>query len=124
MMKNKIKTNYLKSIIIISVGFVIAFLLTKWDGFLAIAVIMGLIGFFSNYLSKKIVFVWMKLAWLLSLIIPPFFLGIIFYLFLFPIAILSRLFGEKDPLRLKNKGTSFFVAVEKEFDKASFEKPW
>ena len=77
-----------------------------------------------NSLAEKIDFLWMKLAWVLSLIIPNILLSAIFYLFLFPIALLSRIFGNNDPLHLKNKGDSNYVDNEKEFDKASFEKPW
>jgi len=66
----------------------------------------------------------MKLAWVLSLIIPNILLSSIFFLFLFPIALLSRLFGKKDPLMLKNPEKSVFRNQEKKFDKSSFENPW
>lgn len=66
----------------------------------------------------------MKLAGFLSLIIPNILLGIIFFLLLFPIALLSRLFGKNDSLNLKNKSGSTFKNVNKEFDKISFEKTW
>lgn len=86
------------------------------------AVAVGLIGVFSRFLSEQIDWVWTKLAWILSLIVPNIILTIIFYLFLFPIALLSRVFGKKDPLMLKNQPTSVFRDVEKEFDKVSFER--
>jgi hypothetical protein len=122
-MKNT-KTNPIKTILTISVGFMLVYLVTKWNWALSVSLIIGVIGICSNYLSQKIDFVWMKLTWLLSLIIPNILLGTIFYFFLFPISILSRLLGKQDPLHLKNKGNSVFITINKDFDKASFEKSW
>jgi hypothetical protein len=122
-MKN-IKSNPIKTVLTISVGFVIVFLVTKWNWTILISLIIGLIGLCSNYLIKKIDYLWMKLTWLLTLIVPNILFGTIFYLFLFPISILSRLFGKKDPLHLKNKVNSVFTTIKKDFDKTSFEKSW
>lgn len=122
-MKN-IKTEPTKTVLTIAVGFIVIYFVTKWMPALWVALIVGLIGVFSTYLTEKIDFLWMKLAWVLSLIVPNILLTIIFYLFLFPIALLAKIFGNKDPLRLKNTGASNFVNCEKEFDKASFEKPY
>ena len=66
----------------------------------------------------------MKLSWLLSLIVPNIILSIIFFLFLFPIALLSRMTKKEDQLRLKNIYQSTFKEVNKTFDKKSFENPW
>lgn len=117
-------TNPAKTVLTISVGFILVYLFTKWKWAISLAVIIGLAGILSNYLSQKIDFLWMKLTWLLSLIIPNIILGAIFYLFLYPLSILSRIFGAKDPLHLKNNSESVFKTVHKNFDKASFEKTW
>ncbi len=122
-MKDK-KTNITKTILTISVGFVLVYLATKWNWAILVSFVVGLIGIVSTYLSQKIEFLWDKLTWLLSLVVPNILLSAVFYLFLFPVSILSKLFGKKDPLRLRNKGSSVFVKVDKDFDKTSFEKPW
>jgi hypothetical protein len=88
------------------------------------AIAVGLAGVFSNYLSTKIDFLWMKLTWFLSLIVPNVLLSIIFFLLLFPIALLARMFGKNDPLNLKNKNDSNFKNSNSQLDKDSFEKPW
>ncbi len=118
------KTNPTKTVLIISIGFILVFLLTKAHWAIIVALIIGIIGAFSSYLSRQIDFVWMKLSRLLSLIIPNILLSIIFYLFLFPIALMSRLFLKKDPLMLKNTHESVFKSSNKKFEKTSFEKPW
>lgn len=118
------KTNPVKTVLIISVGFILIYIITKWNWAITVSFIIGLIGVFSTYLCRKIDYIWMKLSWLLSLIIPNILLGVIFYFFLFPISILSKLFGKKDPLFLKNKTGTTFIETKKQFSKESFEKIW
>lgn len=120
----KVKSDPIKTVLAISVGFMVIFLITNWKWAILVSLIIGLIGLFSIFLSKKIDFLWMKLSWLLSLIIPNIILGIVFYLILFPISIFSKLFRKKDPLILSNKLNSTFTVTNKSFDKKSFENPW
>ena len=122
-MKNY-KSEPIKTCLTISMGFLIVFLVTKMQWAITVALTVGLIGMFSTFLSKKIDFLWMKLTWILSLIVPNILLGAVFYLFLFPISMLSKLFGKRDPLLLNNNNSSTFTTMHKEFGKASFEKPW
>ena len=113
-----------KTVLTITTGFIAIYFLAGWKWAIIIAFLVGLAGMFSKYLRKMIDFAWMKLAWILSLIIPNILLGIIFYLFLFPISVLSRLFGDKDPLKLKNKHSSLFINTTLSSPKESFRKPW
>lgn len=123
-MKNKIKSNPAKTVLTISVGFIIVFLVTRLNWALTVSLVVGLIGVLSDYLSNKIDYLWMKLTWILSLIVPNILLGIVFFLFLFPVSLLSKLFGRKDPLHLKNKSDTVYVTIDRQFDKDSFENPW
>ena len=118
------KSEPVKTCLTIAVGFIVIFLSTKGLWALYIALVIGLIGMFSDYLSQKIDYLWMKLTWVLSLIVPKILLGAVFYLFLFPISVLSKLFGKRDPLLLKNGVKSTFVEKNKAFSKQDFEKPW
>jgi hypothetical protein len=118
------KTDPVKTVLTISVGFMVLYFITKWDWAIITALVVGSAGVFSTYLSEKIDFLWMKLAWVLNLIVPNILLTIIFFLLLFPIAILSRMFGKNDFLNLKDKNDSNFKDSSRQLDKASFEKPW
>lgn len=120
------KTNPLRTVLTLSVGFIVLYFITDWKWTIPAALLVGLAGIFSPYLSAKIDYLWMKLAWFLSLVIPNILLSVIFFLLLFPIALLSRLFNQanKDPLNLQNKAQSNFKSSNKYFDKVSFEKPW
>jgi hypothetical protein len=118
---NKDKTK--ETILVIVIGFLVVYLVfsLKWALYTSLSV--GIIGILSTALSKKIEWVWMQLTKVLSYIVPNILLGLLFFLFLSPIALLSRLF-KKDPLMLSNKYKSYFIDVQKPIDKASFEKIW
>jgi hypothetical protein len=117
--------NASKTVLIITVGFLVLYFFSKKDVFLYIAMGAGLLGSVSDYLADKIDWLWTKLGWLLSLIVPNIIMTIIFYVILTPTAFLSRLFGKSDPMDLKNTQSSLFKEKkETTFSKESFEKPW
>ena len=120
----KIKSDPVKTVLVITVGFLVVFVIAKWQWALYTALVVGILGVLSEYIAKKIDFVWMKLTWVLSLIIPNILLTLVFYLFLTPIALLSRIFGEKNQLGLKNNQNSMFKGSNKKFEPESFEKTW
>lgn len=121
---NQLKSDPIKTILVITVGMLVVYVATKWHPALVIALVIGLSGILSNYLAKKIDFLWMKLTWVLSLIVPNILLSIIFYVLLTPIALLSRIFSKNDQLFLKNTSQSTFKEYNKNFDKDSFKNPW
>ena len=113
-----------KTVLIITVGFLVLYLVSKQNAFLYIAFGVGLLGSISDYLAEKIDWLWTKLGWLLSFIVPNIIMTIIFYVILTPTAFLSRIFGKSDPMDLKNTQASLFKEKESKFSKESFEKPW
>lgn len=118
------KTDTSKStILVISMGFLILYLLFSWQWAVIVSVIVGVVGILSSFFSKKIEWGWMKLAKLMGYIIPNILLSIVFFLFLFPISLLSKLFSN-DPLMLSKKYETHFIDINKETDKISFEKIW
>jgi hypothetical protein len=121
---HKFKSDPIKTVLVITVGMLVLYFVTDVKWLLIVSLIVGLTGLISPYLAKRIDFLWMKLAWILSLIVPNIILSIVFYLFLTPIALLSRLFGPSDPINLKNSTDTLFKDYKKAVDKASFEKPW
>src|SRR5689334_4912420 len=111
------------TMLVISMGFLGLYLIFAWKWAVFVSLAVGLTGILSDVLSKKIEWAWMKLSRILSYIVPSILLGLLFYLFLFPLSLLSKLFT-KDPLMLSDKYSSYFVNVERKIDKASMEKPW
>jgi hypothetical protein len=113
-----------KTVLVITVSLLILYMLTKWRWAIWASLLIGLAGLLSGYLAKMIDFFWMKLAWVLGLIFSNILLTILFCFFLTPIALLSRLFRNKNQMILKNSALSLFKDCKKDFEKASFEKPW
>jgi len=118
------KTDSSKStILIISMGFLVLNLLFLWKWALIVSLVIGITGIMSTYLSQKIEWIWMKFAKLLEYIVPNIILTLVFFLLLFPISLFSKLFS-KDPLMLKKNNKTYFIDINKQMDKSSFEKIW
>jgi hypothetical protein len=118
------KTEKTKStMLIISMGFLFLYFIFSWQWAVIVSFVVGVIGITFPFLSRKIEWAWMKLANLLSYIIPNILLTIAFFFFLFPLSLLSRLF-RKDPLMLSKKHKTYFIDINKEIPKENFEKIW
>lgn len=111
------------TVLVITVGFLALHFLFAWPWAAPAALVVGLAGVISRSLSRIIEKGWMKLTRILSYIIPSILLGIVFYLVLFPIALISRIFN-KDPLMLSKRHQTYFVKVDRQVDRKSFEKIW
>lgn len=118
---NKEKIN--ETILTITVGFIVLHLVFKSNAFLYTALVIGLCGILSAYLSEKISQLWFKLAELLGFVVPKVVLSIVYFFFLFPIALLARL-SKKDHLMLTNNKSSYFVTRTKQTEKSDFDKTW
>lgn len=116
--------NPYKTLLVILIGLLIAYLKFKIDALLYAVLIIAVISILSQRIATYIDMLWMKLAWVLSLIVPNIVLSLVFFGILTPIAFLSKLFGAKTGIDLKDTSTSFFKEVDKTFDKSSFEKTW
>lgn len=82
------------------------------------------LGVVSNKSSVIIEKIWFKVSYLLSQIIPNILLSLIFFLFLTPIALLSKLFNSKTDFNSKNNQNTTFKTQNKSFVKKSFERAW
>ena len=120
----KIKSNPAKTILTICIGFILVFYITKNNFFLTTSFCLGIIGITSSFLSLIIEKIWFKIAEFLSLIIPNILLGVIFYLILFPISIVQKMFTKNNSLKLKNLNSSTYLNKNKKFDKKAFINPW
>ena len=119
--RNPVKSK--SSILIICIGFLIVHLAFKQEWALYVSVTVGILAVVSNYLSLQIEWIWLKIGLVLSYIVPNILLSLVFFLFLLPLALVSKLFT-KDPLMLSGNRESYFVDVSKEYDPESFKKTW
>ena len=121
--KAKQKETSKTTMLVISMGFLAIYLIFSWNWAVWVSLGAGITGIISERLSKRIEWLWMKLAKVLSYIIPNILLTLVFFLILFPLALLSRLFN-KDPLMLSPKYKTYFIEINQEMEKSSFNKTW
>ncbi len=120
----KTATNPMKTVLVITVGFIVLHVISKQNWMLYVALSVGILGALSAFLAEKIDWLWTKLGWILSFIVPNILMTLIFFFVLTPTAFLSRIFGKKDAMDLKNSHGSLWKSKEASYSKESFEKPW
>lgn len=123
MEQNKAKEK--ETILTLCTALIIIFLISKGKNIylLESAAVLGFIGMFSDFLSAKIHWAWMKLAEAMGFVMNKVILGIVFYIFLTPIALLSKLTGKKTFEKNKQAQT-FYVERNHTYSSSDLEKPW
>ena len=117
----------LETILVLCIFFVVLNVLghAHHKFFLTISILLGLIGMFSKFLTTKIVWAWLKFSELLGKVMSKVILSIVFFVFLFPISLLSKLFGNKDNLHLKKiEGPSHYFVRNHKFEPKDLENSW
>lgn len=118
------KQNPYKVILTIIVGLLLVYYIYERVELLYISIVIGIMALVSNKVATLIVKGWTSLGYLLSLVFPPLMLGLIYFLLLTPIALLSRWSRRNDYLGLKNINSSQFKEVAKIVDAKAFEQMW
>lgn len=113
-----------KTVLTITVGFLIVYLITSWNWAIITSVVVGILGLFSSRVAGIINTLWMKLTMVLSYIIPNVIMALIYYVILVPIALLSRVVNRGDDMQLKDRGGSTYVDINRKVDADSLEKMW
>lgn len=121
---NKIKSNPYKTILTISLGFFVVFLVWKTKWALLTGLLISLLGLINLRLAKLIEKIWFKIANILGFFVPNIVLTGVFYFFLFPLALFSSFFRKKEYLDLRKQKESHYQLVNKKFTKESFLNPW
>jgi len=115
------KTNLETSLVIVT-GLLIIYILNDWQSILILALVIGIIGVFLDKPASLITWLWYKIADILGKIIPKIILGVVFFVFLFPISLLARLFNNKKGN--KNNGKSMWIERDHVYTKNDLSKPW
>jgi hypothetical protein len=112
-----------KTQLVIVTGLLVIAAIFQDETFAYIALIIGVISIAIKPIGDRIVWGWYKLAELLSKVMNPLILGLLYFLFITPIALLFRLFGN-DPLRLKDNKGSLYEMRDHTFKKEDLVNPW
>jgi hypothetical protein len=113
-----------ETVLVITVGFLVLYIVFKKTGFLYCALGIGLAGVFSFYLSEKIHWFWNRLSVLLGAVSNRVLLGVVFFLVLTPMALIRRMRGKDGLRRFDTSATSNFSRREQVFEKKDLEQVW
>jgi hypothetical protein len=119
-----LKSEPIRTVLTITVGFIALYLITKWQWALYLSIIFGVIGLLSNTIAKSINYIWFKMTWIFSLIVPNLLLTLVFFFILIPLAYLSKAFKGHNQLKLKNTDRSMFIEKRRDFSNDFFNKMW
>ena len=117
----------LETILVLCVAFVVIYFITKQQHLylLKLCIALGLIGMFSKYLTSKISWAWLKVGEIIGAVMSKVILSIVFFGFLFPLAILSRIFsGNKNALQLKKTGSSYYFTRNHKYEAKDLKNVW
>lgn len=118
------QTEVYKTLLVMVAGFIgLHFLFGKNDVFLYIGGGVGAVGFLFPVLGEWIVWVWYKIGEGLGWVNSKILLSVVYFVFFFPIAVLSKL-GSKDPLRLKKPEDTVFVERNHKFEGKDMKNIW
>lgn len=117
------QTEKLKAQLVIVIGFIALFFIFKSDYLLYAAFFLGIIFLFVSPLGNLIIKLWFKLAEILGWLNSRILLSIVFYVFLFPLAAINKLFS-KNALHLKNVSDTLFTERNHKYKKDDLENVW
>lgn len=112
-----------KSILVIVLGFSVLSLIFKLPWLLYGGLGLGILSLMSGWFESIILKGWFGLAHILGWINTRILLGIIFYIFLTPIALLYRLFSG-DPMKLKQPKNSTFEERNHTYTAEDLKNQW
>jgi hypothetical protein len=114
----------LESILVITLGLVVLYLVFKSFLFLILALVLGVLSLASDFLLTHITWAWSKLATFLGHLNGLILLSAVYYLILCPIAYLYRL-RHPDALQLKKKNTgTYFTTRNHHYTGKDMENMW
>ena len=113
-----------KAQLVIVTGLVVLYFIFKSVYWLYAAVAVGLLSVFIPVVGNGIVWVWFKIAEVLGIINSKIILTVLFWVFLFPLALLYRL-STKNPMSVKRtKATSLYHERNHTYTKDDLEQTW
>lgn len=114
----------LRTLVVLAAGMLVLFFIfhKPWLSWIALGVL--LVATFSDWLAAKIAWGWLKVAEILGKINSRILLSLVFFAFLFPLAMLRRVFV-KNALDLKRpSGNSLYKERNHTYSAQDLANPW
>jgi len=112
-----------KTQLVIVTGLLVIAAIFDNETFAYAALIIGVLSVAIKPVGDRIVWFWYKLAEVLGKVMNPLILGLVYFIFITPIALLFRLFGN-DPLALKKPKGSIYEIRDHTYKKKDLVNPW
>ena len=113
-----------KTILVIVTGMLALSLAFRLPWLTTVSLLIGVVCIFFSTAAQGIEWAWLKLATFLGWVNSRILLSVVYFLFLMPLAWVSRLFT-KDPLTLrKRKTATLFVSRNHLYTKKDLENIW
>lgn len=112
------------NILAIAGGFAILYILFDKLPLIIVSVVVGVLGIASPYIAHLISKAWMGIGKVLGTLSSTIILTVVFYLFLFPIAVFSRIFKTNKSIRLAKGTGSYYHTRNHTFVKDDLENTW
>ncbi len=113
----------LETSLVLTSGFILVFLITQINLFIYFAFGLGITGIFFKPIANMIAVLWFKLADILNYFVSKLIFGILFFVVLFPISILYRIFN-KSNLNLSNSLKSVWHERDHKYSATDLENIW
>ncbi|MDF2189774.1 hypothetical protein [Paraflavitalea sp. CAU 1676] len=114
----------LETILVLVLACIVCHLIFKQRYWLIVGLCLGLVGVLAPWAAEMIHWAWNKLALALGFVSGRLILIMVFYVFLFPISLLSRLFRKNEAVRLKKNAGTYYTERNIVYTKESMEHPW
>ncbi|MBN2778417.1 MAG: hypothetical protein JXR36_12275 [Bacteroidales bacterium] len=118
---NKDKKRHIADCLVITAALIIIHIITKHDVYLYIAVGISVLAAFLPIFAKLVSYSWQFIGIALGFVVSKILLSAVFYLFLYPISLLQKLFSTKSSISKKKQKTYW---IDKENKTVDFNKPW
>ncbi len=109
--------------LIIAAGFIVLFLIFKLKWMLIVSLAVAVLGAMSKLATEGITWVWFKIAEILGWINSRILLGIIFFLFLFPISLIMRALN-KITIKMKKQKDTYYSERNHTYTTEDLENSW
>lgn len=113
----------LEAIFVISLGLIVFFLIFEIRLLLTISLFNGILGLFLSIYTTWIAKAWYGLSHIMGFVMSKVILTLVFYIFLFPMAMITKLRG-KITLNLKKSTGSYWTERNYVYKKEDVENMW
>jgi hypothetical protein len=123
-MKGDSKEKNQETILAIVLGLIVIWYFIRIDTLIYVSLALIVIALFILSLASYITWFWLKLSHVMGWVMSKVILSAVFFLFLFPIALLARVFTKDHLMLKKSKGISYYKERNLTYKQEDLENPW